>query len=69
MDYLFEAQGVEQILIKVATGNEASRAIAERLGFGWEDIQHDAGRVGGQMVDILTYRMDARQWAARKAQA
>ncbi|MCI4671541.1 MAG: GNAT family N-acetyltransferase [Bacteroidia bacterium] len=62
MDYLFTEKKVEKIIIKCATENHRSKAIAQRLGFEWESVTHDAGQVNGRWVDLDKFVMEKQVW-------
>jgi ribosomal-protein-serine acetyltransferase len=58
--YAFGALGMRRIGLTHSAGNEASRRIAERLGFSFEGIQRDANILpGGRNADRYCYaRLD-----------
>ncbi|MEO0896524.1 MAG: GNAT family protein [Bacteroidota bacterium] len=60
--YLFKERGVKKIVIKCASDNARSRAVAIRLGFNWEGITLDAGQVNGRQVDLDQYGLTLRDW-------
>ncbi|GAB4417956.1 MAG: GNAT family protein [Bacteroidia bacterium] len=62
MDYLFDEQDVEKIVLKCAVENESSRAVAQRLHFSWDSVVHDAGTVDGKTVDLIVYAMTRGEW-------
>jgi RimJ/RimL family protein N-acetyltransferase len=54
--YGFDALGMRRIGLTHSAGNEASRRIAERLGFSFEGIQRGANILpGGKYVDRYCY--------------
>lgn len=62
IDYLFEEKKVERVIIKCATENHRSKAIAKRLGFRWDSVTLDAGQVNGRWVDLDKFVMDKENW-------
>lgn len=67
MDYAYDVLDMNRIIITCATGNVASRAIPERLGFRREGTSVEARVVHGQYIDLAHYAMLRREWAARCA--
>lgn len=54
--YAFGALGMRRVGLTHSAGNEASRRIAEKLGFTFEGIQKDANQLpGGKHADRLCY--------------
>jgi RimJ/RimL family protein N-acetyltransferase len=54
--YAFGALGMRRVGLTHSSGNEASRRIAEKLGFTWEGIQHAANVLaGGRVADRCCY--------------
>lgn len=68
LDYVFFEQDIARVLLKCATDNDKSQAVALRKGFSWEGIEHDAGTVNGKAVDLNIYSMLWRDWKERKDQ-
>ncbi|MCB0839634.1 MAG: GNAT family N-acetyltransferase [Bacteroidetes bacterium] len=64
IDYLFKEKQVHRVLIKCATDNYRSQAVANRLNFNWEGIDRDAGTVNGKSVDMINYGILYREWLA-----
>lgn len=60
----FGRLGVERVTIACATGNRASRAIPERLGFVPLRTVKAAERLHDRTVDHVVYGMDRRVWSA-----
>ncbi len=60
----FSRLGVERVTIACATGNRASRAIPERLGFVPLRTVRAAERLHDRTVDHVVYGMDRRVWTA-----
>ena len=57
MEYGFDTLGLHRQLLRAATGNVRSRAIAERLGFTFEGIERDGELLNGRFVDLARYGM------------
>ncbi len=53
----FERLGLNRLVIKAATENKASRAIATRLGFSHEGTARQAAKLYGQFVDLEIYSL------------
>lgn len=66
LDYVFEVQQLHRVVIKCATKNFRSEAIPLRLKFSWEGLEHDAGTVNGQTVDMAIYSILYRDWGNMK---
>jgi ribosomal-protein-serine acetyltransferase len=64
IDYLFKEQQVNRVLIKCATDNYRSQAVAKRLHFNWEGIDREVGTVNGKSVDLIIYGILYREWLA-----
>ncbi len=65
--HLIEVEAFTKIEIRAATGNHASRAIPERLGFREEGVLRHADRLHGTAIDHVVYGLLASEWkAARK---
>ena len=54
--------GLNRIEIRVAPGNEPSRAIPLRLGFRYESLIEEAQILHGRFIDLEVYVMTARRW-------
>ncbi len=55
--YLFDDRGLRRLEIRAATGNLASRAVPERLGFTLEGILRAAAVVGTRRDDMALYSL------------
>lgn len=53
--WAFGELGLNRVAILVATGNERSRAVPERLGFRHEGTQREAERLYDRFVDLEVY--------------
>lgn len=62
VEYAFEQQGLNKVLIKCATENLRSQAIPIRLNFTWEGIEYEAGTLQGEVVNLVVYGMNGRDW-------
>jgi ribosomal-protein-serine acetyltransferase len=56
--------GLNRVEIRVAPGNERSRAIPRRLGFRYEALIEEAQILHGRFIDLEVYVMIARRWAS-----
>jgi ribosomal-protein-serine acetyltransferase len=65
--FAFEDLGLHRVELLAATGNERSRAVAERLGMVLEGTGRENGRIAGGFVDLVTYGILDREWRARQA--
>lgn len=61
-DQAFERLNLNRVEIHCATGNTASRAIPERLGFKQEGIIRQAEWLYDHFVDLAIYGMLAEEW-------
>ena len=60
--YGFNDLGLNRIEIKCATGNDKSRAIAEKLQFKQEGILRQAELLNGEFIDLYLYAMLKEEW-------
>jgi ribosomal-protein-serine acetyltransferase len=67
IDYAFDELEVNKLMIRAATGNTRSRAVAERLGFTQEGVLRDAEWLYDHWVDHAVYGLLRRQWASGDA--
>jgi ribosomal-protein-serine acetyltransferase len=65
--YGFENLGMNRLVIAAATGNHASRRVAERLGFRFEGVAREAEWIYGRKVDHAVYALLAAEWKALRA--
>ncbi len=65
--YGFDDLGMNRQVIAAATGNHASRRVAERLGFRFEGVAREAEWIYGRKVDHAVYALLAAEWKARRA--
>jgi ribosomal-protein-serine acetyltransferase len=62
VDHLLTAENMYRLVIRAATGNLPSRALAERLGFTHEGTAREDGLVGGRRFDLEVYSLLAPEW-------
>jgi ribosomal-protein-serine acetyltransferase len=62
VDLAFVEWGLHRVEIRVATNNDRSRAIPERLGFREEGVQREAEQIGERYNDLAVYGLLAREW-------
>lgn len=62
VDHGFDALGLHRIQIRCATGNRASRAIPERLGFTLEGVMREAEWVNDHYNDLALYAVVREAW-------
>jgi len=67
VDYAF-AIGLNRVKIMCATGNRASCAIPERLGFQLEGVQRQSEWLYDHFVDWNVYAMLAKDWQQEKSE-
>lgn len=65
IDDAFNNLEMNRVEIHCATGNAASRAIPERLGFKQDGVMREGGFLNGQFVDKVIYSMLANEWKTR----
>jgi ribosomal-protein-serine acetyltransferase len=63
INHAFTQLGLNRIEIKCGTGNDKSRAIAERLQFRQEGILRGAELLNGTFIDLYLYAMLKEEWA------
>lgn len=60
----FEAQGMNQVIIKAAPTNIRSKAIPERLGFTETGFERQmAKNVRGELLDLVNYSLLRSEWS------
>lgn len=69
LDYAFGERGLRRISAAIVAPNEASRALAERLGFESEGVRREDALVDGEFVDRHYYGLLRREWDADPASA
>ena len=62
VEHGFAELGLHRQLIRAATGNTRSRAIAERVGFTFEAVEREAELIGGRYLDLARYVAIAGEW-------
>ena len=67
VEYGFTSLELHRQVLRAATGNTRSRAIAERLGFTLEGVEREAELVNGRYVDLARYVAIAGEWAPPEA--
>ncbi|MGL5226131.1 MAG: GNAT family N-acetyltransferase [Aeromonas sp.] len=64
--HAFEEMGMALVEIRVATENEPSRTVCERLGMQQEGITRRAERLGDRVVDHAHYTLLRDEWLRHK---
>ena len=67
VDYLFYEMDLNRVEIRVAVGNERSRAIPKRLGFILEGTIRDGEWLGDHYVDNVIFGMLRKDWPNERA--
>ncbi|MBL7703286.1 MAG: GNAT family N-acetyltransferase [Ferruginibacter sp.] len=62
INYGFTQLGLNRIEIKCGTGNDKSRAIAEKLQFKQEGILRKAELLNGKFIDLYLYSLLREEW-------
>jgi len=62
VDYAFDEQDCNRIILHCAVGNKKSRGVAERLGFVQEGILREAEWLYDHYVDLVVYSMLKGDW-------
>lgn len=69
IEHGFANMKLNRITITAATGNRASRSIAEKLGLRMEGTAREAEWLYDHYVDLVRYAVLAREWEAMADQA
>jgi ribosomal-protein-serine acetyltransferase len=69
MDHAFDELGLSAMALQAATGNKASRAVAERLGFAQEGIVRRAFAYPAGLLDHAVYGLLDDEWRSGAARA
>jgi ribosomal-protein-serine acetyltransferase len=67
VDSAFASYHLNRVELRAASGNQRSRAVAERLGFKQEGIIRDAEWLYDHFVDHVVYSVLEREWRAPDA--
>jgi len=62
VDHGFGDLELHRIVVRCGTGNRASRAIPERLGFTLEGTLREAEWVNDHFNDLVVYAMLCHEW-------
>jgi ribosomal-protein-serine acetyltransferase len=62
MDYAFHQRGMERFYLRAAVDNQASRALAERLGMTQEAIMRGEDFINGRFVNHVLYSLLRREF-------
>jgi ribosomal-protein-serine acetyltransferase len=65
LDHAFGAWRLDRVEIHVGVQNARSRAVAQRVGFKYEGVLHEAERVGDRFIDRALYAILAGDWHRR----
>ena len=65
--FAFEELGLHRMELCAATGNERSRAVAERLGMRQEGVLRDGVRTPEGFKDLVIYGLLDDEWRAQRA--
>jgi ribosomal-protein-alanine N-acetyltransferase len=60
--YLFADRNIHRLQLAVVVGNEASRRVAEKVGFRSEGIQRDAAFLRGGYYDLEMFSLLRPEW-------
>jgi len=66
LDHLFTIEGFRRVEIRAISGNAASRAVAERLGFTYEGTFRHIAYLRGEAVDHAVYSLLVDEWRTRR---
>lgn len=62
MHYAFDIRGLERFCLRAASENQASQAVAERLGLKQEAVFRESGFLEGRYLDHVQYSMLKNEW-------
>jgi ribosomal-protein-serine acetyltransferase len=63
---VFNELGLKKVDLRTSIDNKRSRAVAERLGFGFEGILPAGLRFADRSDDVALYTVTAEQWRAKR---
>ncbi len=66
IDHAIVCWRLNRVEIRAGVENRRSRAIPERLGFGFEGVLREAERVGERYVDQAVYAILCRDWPVHR---
>jgi ribosomal-protein-serine acetyltransferase len=66
LEFVFEELKLNRLVLHSDVRNQASRAVAERLGFKLEGIERQSWFLKGEYTDNALYAMLAEEWRALK---
>lgn len=66
LEFVFEELKINRLVLHTDVRNQASRAVAERLGFKLEGIERQSWLLHGEYTDNALYAMLAEEWRALK---
>ena len=64
---MFDELGLSRIELRTSVANTRSRALAERLGFGFEGVLRAALQFAHRADDVALYSTSASEWKNRYA--
>lgn len=62
MRYTFDVRGLERFVLRAATENQESRAVAEQINLQQEAIFRESEFVNGRYLDLVQYSMLKHEW-------
>ncbi|TKB50064.1 GNAT family N-acetyltransferase [Ferrimonas aestuarii] len=66
LTHAFTQLDLDKVELAIATGNLASRRVAERNGFAFSHIVANAEQIQGRSLDHAWYRINRENWSATK---
>ncbi len=66
LEFVFEELKINRLVLHTDVRNQASRAVAKRLGFKLEGIERQSWLLHGEYTDNALYAMLAEEWRALK---